>query len=553
MSKSFKVAALVAVTAMFLAAPVFGQVYGPESNTFKSTAGVFTSDVDDSQDVHFYSGVEFDKWFGFIGYGGSATTNPVQLGYATRFGDGLYLGTWYTGNFLRIRENQRETVRVNYDLPTQLPTTTVTTTIYYGNNNIIESNNEIGVLIGVAGMGFRVGFYENVTEYTYPNTQRTITVTEYQDGRVVQSDGDIVEYSNVSGTITPTLQWGMSLDLDSVVIKPTVTLGAEFGLNSQINNYRAVPFTTINGELVGAETLNLTGNNNRYVTPSISVGAGIDFEGFSLDVTYGIDFSVYDNSYDDSGFGGSTAGTVNWTGTKTTTTTLATTNTVTNTNLTINDQSAVSHSIGLGYYTDKEVAEGLKLGLYAGVDIGIDTSTTDNYTRNLNTTKTVNNNAALSSGNTTTETETRGNSTVTDTTTLRITPEVNIGAIYEWFPGRFSINAGIRLRPLAYTNTVTKESNPNNGFTKNTTYNGNGDVTAESITASARTYTEDRVTVDNTLAYLSAGLFTGFTFNFNETMALDLSAGGWLNSSGVGTATFNSTISTLNVLLSFKF
>ena len=549
MSKSFKVAALVAVTAMFLTAPVFAQVNGPESNTFKSTAGVFSGDVDDSQDVHSYSGVEFEKWFGFVGYGGSATTNPVQLGFATRF-SGLYLGTWYSGNVVNVRENQIETVRVNYDLPTQLQTTTVTTTVY-GTANTITSNNEIGVLIGVAGMGFRIGFFENVTETKYPN--RTITVTENQDGRVVQTTGDIVEYSNVNGTLYPSLTWGMDINLGSVTLKPTVTLGAEFRLNNRVDNYRNVPFTTINGEFVGVETLNLAGNNSGYITPSADVGIGIEFENFGIDVGYGIEFGIYDNDYNASGFSGSTAGTVTWNGSKQTTTTLTDTRTVTNTNLTITDQSSLNHSISLGFYTDKEVVEGLKLGLYAGVVVGIDTSTTDSYNRNLTTTETVNNNTALSSSDTTREQETRGNSTVTDTTTLRISPEVNIGAIYNWFPGRFSINAGIRLRPLAYTNTVTKVSNPNNGFAKDIYKNGNGDVTSESITASGRTYTEDQVTVDNTWSYLTAGLFTGFTFNFNETMALDLGASGWLNSSGVGTTTFNSTISTLNVLLSFKF
>jgi len=543
MSKSFKVAALVAVTAMFLAAPVFVQpVYGQESNKSVSTAGVFTSDVDDALDVINYSNVEFDKWFGFIGYGGIGSS-PVNLGYATRFGD-LYVGAYYSGNFLSVSEGQTETVRVNYNLQTQLQTSKVTTTF---NNNTISSNNAVGVLIGVAGMGFGVGFHENVTETKYPSGT-SIIVTENQDGSVVQSNGDIRDYSNVSGTLTPVLQWGMSLDLDSVVIKPRVELGAEFGLNSEINNSRDVPFTTINGALAGAETLNLTGNNNRYVTPSISVGAGIDFEGFSLDVTYGIDFSVYDNSYDDSGIGGSTAGTVSWNGTKTTTTTLATTITVTDTNLTINDRSAVNHSIDLGYYTDKEVATGLTLGLYAGVGIGIDTSTSDSYSKTFTTTSTAYNNAALSSGDTTQKQESRTNSTVTDTTTFSLEPFVNIGAVYEWFPGRFSINAGIALKPLVYTSTLTKTSKPNNAFSKDVTYNSKGDVISETNSGSALTSTEDKVEIANTWSYLSAAFFGGFTFNFNDNMTLDLAAG-----TGLGNSQFNLNVANLNVLLSFKF
>jgi hypothetical protein len=541
MSKSFKAAAVIAVAAMFLAAPVFVQpVYGQESNKSVSTAGVFTSDVDDALDVINYSNVEFDKWFGFIGYGGIGQS-PVNLGYATRFGD-LYVGAYYSGNFLNVSEGQTETVKVNYNLQTQLQTSKVTTTV---NTNTISSNNAVGVLIGVAGMGIGVGFHENVTEIKYPGT--SIIVIENADGSIDQSNGDIRDYSNVSGTLTPTLQWGMSLDLDSVVIKPRVELGAEFGLDSVINNSRA-PFTTINGEFVGAETLNLTGKNNRYVTPKISVGAGIDFEGFSLDVTYGIDFSVYDNSYDDSGFSGSTAGTVEWNGSKQTTTTLATTQTVSSTTLTIDDKSAVNHSIDLGYYTDKEVATGLTLGLYAGVGIGIDTSTSDSYSRSFTTTSTAYNNAALSSGNTTQKQESRTDSTVIDITTFSLEPFVNIGAVYEWFPGRFSINAGIALKPLVYTSTLTKTSKPNNAFSKDVTYNSKGDVISETNSGSALTSTEDKVEIANTWSYLSATFFGGFTFNFNDNMTLDLAAG-----TGNGSQFFNLNVANLNVLLSFKF
>ena len=546
MSKSFKVAALVAVTAMFLAAPVFApSVYGQSSNKSVSTAGVFTGDVDDALDVINYSNVEFDKWFGFIGYGGVGTS-PVNLGYATRFGD-LYLGAYYSGNVLQASENQTETVTVDYDLQSQLQTSKRTATVY--GTNTVSSNNEIGVLIGVAGMGIKVGFAETVSETKYPN--RTITITEDQDGSIVQSSGDIRDYSNVSGTLTPTLAWGMSIDAGSVVIKPQVELGATFGLNSQINNYRTTPFTKINGELVGAETLNLIGTNKRYVTPSISVGAGLDFENFSLDVGYGIDFDIYSNSYDDSGFSGSTAGTVEWNGSKQTTTSLATTATNSSTTLAIVDQSAINHSIGLGFYTDKEVAEGLTLGLYASVAIGIGTSTEDSYRRGFTTNKTVYNNPALSSSNTTTETEIIYAGEVTDKTTFTISPSVAIGAVYEWFPGRFSVNAGIKLNPLSYTNTVTKTSQSTaNNVTKTKTYNSKGNVTSEGVTisnANADT-TEDSVNVSNSWSPLNAALFGGFTFNFNDNMALDLAAG-----TGNGSQFFNLNVANLNVLLSFKF
>ena len=83
MSKSFKVAALIAVTAMILAAPVFAQT----SNTNSATAGLYKTDVDKATHVHDYTDVSINKWAGFIG-GGIDNGFPIQLGFAKKFGGG---------------------------------------------------------------------------------------------------------------------------------------------------------------------------------------------------------------------------------------------------------------------------------------------------------------------------------------------------------------------------------------------------------------------------------------------------------------------------------
>jgi hypothetical protein len=559
MSKSFKVAALVAVTAMFLAAPVFVQpVYAQESNTSKATAGVFTSDVDDSQDVHFYTGVEFDKWFGFIGYGGSVTTNPVSLGYATRFGD-LYLGTWYSGNVVRIRENWTEEVVTDYDPNSQIKTgsSETTTTYPYDNSgiaNTISSNNEIGVLIGVAGMGIKVGFAESVTERTFPNNYNNskIVATNNGDG-TISYDSGIVEHSDVSGKLSPSLQWGMSLEAGDVTIRPKVTLGVDIGLSNRVYDTRGA-YTTADGKVLGTDTITRSGRSADAITPYFEVGAGIDLDGYSIDFSYGLDIGIYSNSYDASGIGGSTLGTVSWSGSTATTTTIATTDTQKTANLNINDQSFLNHSVHLGYYTDKEIASGLKLGLYAGADVGINTSTSDQYTLGLTSNKTVYNNAALSTNNTGSESEARGPSTVETETELTIEPFVNIGASYELIPGRFTVNAGIALRPLAYTNTVTRTSETSGKtVTKTKSLNHRGEVTSETVSVSGGgDSTTDSVEVDNTWDYFRAGLFGGFVFNFNDNLALDLSTGGYITSD-VGNQNFTTNIANLNVLFTFKF
>jgi len=553
MSKSFKVAALIAATALILAAPVFGQT----SNMSTATAGVFTNDVDDSMDVHNYSDVEFDKWFGFIGYGTYDEYNgiqrPLQLGYATRFGD-LYLGTYFTGNVLQSKENWNETVTTTYDLPNQIKDNTETTTVYPNyiggdNPNVIRSNNSLDVLIGVAGMGFKVGFSEYVTELTFP-LNRTVTITETNDGTVTHTTGDILEYSNISGTLIPSLTWGMKIDLGSVAIRPKVEASVIFGLYNSVNNFRPVPYTTIDGEINGQDRINYNGNNNDYVQPDIKVGLGIDFEKFSLDVGYGIGFPIYDNSYDVSGFSGSTAGTVSWNNSYTeTNSSIADTQTTNYATLSFNEYSNfLLHTINIGFSTDKEVADGLRLGLNAGAEVGITTYAYEYYTLTLNKSETVNNNTALSSQNTRTETENRSFGTNYDVTTFSITPVVNIGASYVLFPGRFTINAGVRLNPLGYTNTVTRTSSQAGYVTKTKTYNSNGDLLTDTVDVTNGAAITDSVDVNDTLSYLSAGLFGGFLFNFTDTLALDTVFG-----SGNINSTFNMNTTTLRVLFSVKF
>jgi len=549
MNKFFKAAVIFAVTALILAAPVFAQSE-LESNTSKATAGVFTSDIDDSMSVLDYSGVEFDDWFGFIGYGGAS--GPVQLGFAKRFG-ALYLGTYYSGNVLSSGEYRTERVTTTYDLAKQLKTQTGTT-ITYGSNiyggDQISSDNEIGVLIGVANMGFLIGFAEEVEERLFP--QRSITTTEYLDGRVEHSQGDIVDWSYIDGKLTPSLTWGMNLELGAVTIKPKISAGIDIVLDSQLNNYKAVPYTTVGGELIGAETINYNGQEGGYIRPDFEVGLGIDFENFSIDFSYGMGFDVYsDNSYDGSGFSGSTVGTVNWTGSTETTSSLATTTTNKSTYLEITEPTDSKHNIHFGFYKASDIAEGLKLGLYAGADVSIGASTSDSYTLQLERSETKYNNAALSSGDYSSEREFRSYTTSTSTSEFSIVPFVNIGAQYTLIPGRFTINAGIGINPLGedgYTSTVRRTSYLNgNGVERTKTYDSKGVVVSESVDVYGGDETTDYMNVSNTWGYLSAGLFGGFVFNFTENFALDTYFG-----TSTGTD-FTLDVTTLSVLLSFKF
>lgn len=66
----------------------------PASMSDASTAGRFGTDVDDYMGVNDWSNVEFDKWFGFVGY--NFDGNKFNMGYATKLKDN-YLGFYFGG------------------------------------------------------------------------------------------------------------------------------------------------------------------------------------------------------------------------------------------------------------------------------------------------------------------------------------------------------------------------------------------------------------------------------------------------------------------------
>jgi len=69
----------------------------PASNTNKATEGRFSTDVDNFMGPTDWQGIELNKAFGFLGYGGGS--RPVNAGFATKTGP-LFLGAWYTGNIV---------------------------------------------------------------------------------------------------------------------------------------------------------------------------------------------------------------------------------------------------------------------------------------------------------------------------------------------------------------------------------------------------------------------------------------------------------------------
>ena len=76
-------------------ARLVNEVPAPASMTSNSSAGLFTTDVDDYISIKDWSGVDFAKAFAFIDYGFQG--NRFNVGYATKLA-GNYLALWFAGN-----------------------------------------------------------------------------------------------------------------------------------------------------------------------------------------------------------------------------------------------------------------------------------------------------------------------------------------------------------------------------------------------------------------------------------------------------------------------
>jgi len=549
MSKIFKVAALFALTALVLAVPVFAQdrQSAPSSPTETATASVFSTDVEDSMDVHWYSDVEFDKWAGFVSYGGDTFYNPVSLGFATSFGD-IYLGTWYTGNFMGILREETVSAEREYNLITQLPTTKITTT--YG-LQVRESNNQFQALIGVAGMGFKLGFHQHMERWSNPGN--TVTVTEdLAGGSTVTYSGEIDEFARSFGVITPSLEWGMSIEAGSVTIRPKVSALFSFHRDNGIFNIRP-DYTTVNGSLTGNEVLYRDGHSYNFFAPEFTVGAGIGLPASenvsaTIGISYGVGFGVFNNSYDNSGFSGSVDGTVSWWADRTVTRNLENTVTSEYAELDITDLSFSNHVITPSFYYTNQVAEGLTLGLYSELPFTIGRVTSDSYSNSFYTESVRFNHAENAFRNTTTNVTSLGANELVDTNTFNIAANISLGATYALVPGRFTVNAGVNLTPFDYTRRVTRISEPSsNGIWTTTVLDANGNVISQDVSTGTSDSVFDEVNSVDTWLPFAASAAGGFTLNFTEKMAIDMVAFSSPNN------WFNLTLANVNVLFRVKF
>jgi hypothetical protein len=264
------------------AAVVFAQLEMPGTSgspTSHSTSGLFGSDADAFIDPSAFTGVTFDKFYSMVSYGDIGSSR-AEFGFATKIG-GMYVAAAYGGSFwagyteLSYTEttgnwNGEEKKFKIYDIDLDDP--------FDGSGT---PENRIGILVGLADMGFRFTFSSVGHEW--------ISFKDVYIGLGVQAKS----YNVDRGYINPQLAWAMTKPLTEKGIQPYAVLDLEFHRDS-------VKYEDVNAPYSGINVI----RSANYFVPALAVGLGGytvyksdgNFE-LSADFEYQIGFGIFSNDY----------------------------------------------------------------------------------------------------------------------------------------------------------------------------------------------------------------------------------------------------------------
>ena len=572
MSTARKAVILFAITAVVCTLPLSAQFVqeGPGdftgSNTKRATASIFATDMDDYMDYHGWSGINLNKWFGFVAMdqaavsnvttplGGSAVSiNKASLGYARKFG-GIYLGAWYSGNIVQVTGDsdfEEKTVEATYDPATQKMLTKTTTTEW--EESYRNATNQIEFLVGIAGQGIKLGYFHSATTDRRPQ-EGPFTVLETFNDSTVNYKGESAAFSRSAGHYVPYLGWGSVLKAGDLAIKPYLTFALDIYSHKETAN-GSDEYTTYQGIVQGDKVNTITGANNGYVKPTFSLGSDFDLPpkgDLSMTAGLGYDFGIwaYNNKYDDSGFAGNTKGTVSWNGSNTVTRSSLNTVTDTNSTLTINDITRSSHLITPTFKVSTTIEDNLKLGAKVWLPFNIAVSKEDRYSDKHQTVSTVHANPAQSQQNTTVTTDTHTASGLTESTLFSFAPRIGVGASYSLIPSRLTINAGFTASPIAFEREVKKTSPNGEDTVKTRTVDGNGVTISNTVTAT-QSAVNDSVAYTDTWTSFEGLISAGFALSLGSQIVMDFEAGVPVGTTSKDSFSFD--LARLNVLFTLQF
>ncbi|MCL2129639.1 MAG: hypothetical protein FWH35_04705, partial [Treponema sp.] len=377
MTKIFKMAAIAAVISM---AAVF-TVVAQESNTNEATAGIYGTDVDNYMDYHSYSDVEFEKWFSFAGWRGGSG-GELNLGYAARPGS-AYLGLLYNGWGARSEREKEESI-MSYYYPGTNPDG-YDKEITYTDDGLF-TNNGITALLGIAGMGIKVGV--RVQTETYKDPVWDSLEWDYGNGWVEHQD-EVDTFKEQHNIFTPVIGWGMGFNVGSMVLKPYVE--ASMGIAKNMYEFSYSSFWTYHGKVIdtkyisseGAVGLNRSYEEIPNLRPDITAGVKLGMGRLEIGLKYNLGLDIYTaNDYDAFGISGSVKGSADWHGSREEISGASYNLTTDDVTVYLSENSGMSHEITPSVYYDWDLSDRAKFGIAAEVPVSIYTGKRDRYSIN---------------------------------------------------------------------------------------------------------------------------------------------------------------------------
>jgi hypothetical protein len=564
MQMKIKAMLIASVAAFILTMPLAAQNYNTSgggaaptfsSNQKRATATLFNTDVDDFINYHNYSKVNPQNGFGFItgtygAVGGNQQTGFLNAGFARDFGS-VYLGMRFNGNIFQNTDDGSETINLlpDYDNNTQQLLSTTKTTAYAA--GWLNSTNQIEFLIGVAGHGIKLGFYESLFNNEHKgSTARNATVQDLQNG-VVNFTNAVGEFTQNGGILKPYLGWGTKIPIGGGMdLFPYVDFAFDIYGNTLIDNF--LDYTEVNGKKTSETTTVGTGHNNGYFRPVGKIGAKVNLEKrntvqTTLELSYRIDTYIYNSDYEATGLSGDAVkGYVSWNSGYVNRTTRTPTSTTKTTNLTLSfdERTNIHHTITPNYKITGEPASGLKLGFIAEIPFTFGSSSSSAWTEDYTSSST----EYLDGSRTTNSRTIKTYGANTETTDVDVTLNLRLGASYKLIPDRFTINAGIYATPARFFHQEVRTLPNNVNSTDRTTSTVDGEVTSDQLTVNRNNGQADNLVTSNQWNGFRGSLSGGLMFNFTPNMALDMSV-----SAGGSNLNFDLDLSSVNVLFSIKF
>ena len=547
---------IVAIALVLTSFPLMGQA----SNTNAATAGIYGNDVDDYMSYHDYSGVEFDKWFGYAGWNWN---DKLSLGYATRKGS-TYLGFLYNGYGVYTDRVKGELVNATYN-NSDGSVDSVTYDTEFSNRDFY-SDNSVTALIGLAGMGLKAGFRLVTKTYDEPDRYLTGTIFEEVTGDTIDFESHVESFAGHHNHYIPVLGWGMGLKSGSKTIKPYAELKLDFGSaryelidSDYTTDYGVISLSKLsraNGTagMDGYEYVSVytpTGFNNAQrpkgvpsFSPHLTAGVVFGLSKFDLGFEYDMGMDIYfANSWGAFGITGDVKGAASWSGTSNVNAGPYSTTINESITATLYEKFGMTHVIAPSIYRSWDLSDRAKLGVAVKFPFYIQSERNDMYRVSTTTADfEVPTDPLL---NYHTITVTRNYDGLEEVSRFSVDPKVSVGAQFAAIPDRFTLNAGVSCWPVSYSK-YTRTISPN-GYQTVTykEYNSSGDLVTHTVTANLNAKADDSRYEEITWGKIKANVSAGFTLNFTSKFALDTEF-------NIYTGDFDVDLSKVNVLFTLK-